>query len=116
MKKLLYLFVTLILVCSCDPTKKNVTDNNAYGVFVENVKSMGIDTLTAIQVDSMTKHDKLPNKSKWVKTYLKDEETKTGYEYTTLYDRTSNIVYTIKYLKAKNVYVVKKRKIVTTKK
>lgn len=115
MKKLLYLFVTLVLVCSCDQTKKTINDNT-YGVSVENVKSMGIDTLTAVQVDSMTKHDKLPNKSKWVKTYLKDEETKTGYEYTTLYDRTSNIVYTIKYLKNENVYVVKKRKIITSKK
>ena len=116
MKKLLYLFVTLILVCSCDPTKKTINNDNVYGVSVENIKSMGIDTLTGVQVDSMTKHDKLPNKSKWVKTYLKDEESKTGYEYTTLYDRTSNIVYTIKYLKDKNVYVVKKRRITTSKK
>lgn len=115
MKKLLYLFVCLTMVCSCNPTKKNVNDNNVYSVSVENVKSMGIDTLTSIQVDSMTKHDKLPNKSKWVKTYLKDEESKTGYEYTTLYDRTSNIVYTVKFLKDKNVYVVKKRKISTKK-
>lgn len=115
MKKLLYLFVSLILVCSCDPTKK-VTNTDTYGVSVENIKSMGIDTLTAIQVDSMTKHDKLPNKSKWAKTYLKDEETNTGYEYTTLYDRTSNIVYIIKFLRTENVYVVKKRKIATSKK
>lgn len=115
MKKLLYLFVSLILVCSCNPTKK-VTDNDGvYSVAVQNIKSMGIDTLTDIQVDSMTKHDKLPNKSKWVKTYLKDEESKIGYEYTTLYDRTSNIVYTVKFLKDKNVYVVKKRKISTKK-
>jgi hypothetical protein len=115
MKKLLYLFVTLVLVCSCDPTKK-VANDNTYGVSVENVKSIGIDTFTVVQVDSMVKHDKLPNKSKWPKTYLKDEETKKAYEYTTLYDRTSNIVYTIKYLKDENVYVVKKRKIATSKK
>lgn len=115
MRKLLYLFVSLILICSCDPTKQ-ATNNDTYGVSVENIKSMGIDTLTAIQVDSMTKHDKLPNKSKWSKTYLKDEETNTGYEYTTLYDRTSNIVYTIKFLRTENVYVVKKRKIATSKK
>lgn len=111
MKKLLYILLCLVLVCSCDLTKKNAKQNdNVYGVSVSSIYKMSIDTFTVVQVDSMTKADKLPNKSKWETTYLKDGETNVAYEYKTLYDKNTGIIYTLKYLKNQKLYVVKKRK------
>lgn len=114
MKKLTYLFLCMIILGSCNLTKKNTnTNDNVYGVSVQTMQQLSIDTFSIYQVDSMVKVDKLPNKNKWETTYLKDGETNIAYEYKTLYDKSSKTIYTLKYLKDKKLYVVKKRSIST---
>ena len=54
------------------------------------------DTLDILQLDSLTKADKLPEYNKWLKTPIKDGDDNNLYEYSTLYDKTTGIIYTIK--------------------
>ena len=77
---------------------------------ITSVKNLGIDTLTVIQLDSLTKADKRPSYSKWNKSYMRDGETNKAYEYATIFDKTTGLIYTVKYLQDKSCYVVQKRK------
>ena len=54
------------------------------------------DTLDILQWDALTKADKLPEYNKWIKTPIKDSDDNNLYEYSTLYDKTTSIIYTIK--------------------
>lgn len=54
------------------------------------------DTLDILQLDSLTKADKLPEYNKWIKTPIEDGDDSNVYEYSTLYDKTTGIIYTIK--------------------
>ena len=47
----------------------------------------------------MVNVDKLPDYNKWVTTYLKDGSTNVAYQYSTLYDPETGIIYTIKQLR-----------------
>lgn len=68
------------------------------------------DTLSIIQLDSLIKADNLPQYNKWVKTSIKDGDNNKSYEYGTLFDKNSGIIYTVKSLRDKSVYVVQKKK------
>lgn len=113
MKKYTILLINMFIFCcvlfSCGPTK-SLQQDNTYGVSIKNIKTLSLDTLTVVQFDSLITADKLPAYKKWVKTYLKDAETNESIEYSTLYDKTTDIIYTIKYLKTNKKYVVLKRK------
>ena len=113
MKYLKYFLVTLITVftlsCTSCGSKKTVTEP-AYTVSITSVQNLGIDTLTVIQLDSLTKADSLPSYSKWNKSYMRDGETNKAYEYATIFDKTTGLIYTVKYLQDKSRYVVQKRK------
>lgn len=105
---LVYILLIMIILYSCKPTQ-NVSEN-LYSVSISDIQMMGIDTLNNIQMDSMINVDKLPKYSKWQKVYLQDFETGLRYEYSTLYDKTTYIIYSVKYLKNDKLYIVKKRK------
>lgn len=113
MKKL-GIFVTSLLLTvsffSCNKSKTENSDNVYGGGKITSVKNMSVDTLSIRQLDSLTKADHLPSYSKWDKTYFKDDESYIQYEYATIMDNTSGIIYTVKYLKNKQKYVVQKRK------
>ena len=53
------------------------------------------DTLDILQLDSLTKADKLPGYNKWIKTPIKDGDDNNVYEYSTLYDKTKENATTI---------------------
>ena len=82
---------------------KAFSDSNAI------LKTMKNDTLDILQLDSLTKADKLPEYNKWIKTPIKDGDDNNVYEYSTLYDKTTGIIYTVKQIKH-NQYVVQKKK------
>lgn len=113
MKYLKYFLLTMITVftlsCTSCGSKKTLTEPT-YTVSITSVKNLGIDTLTVIQLDSLTKADNLPSYSKWNKSYMRDGETNKAYEYATIYDKTTGLIYTVKYLQDKSCYVVQKRK------
>jgi hypothetical protein len=96
--------------CFCSTTDKDGqrTDYQKYSLVARITD--GLDTLTVVQFDSLITADNLPAYKKWIKTYLKDAETNESIEYSTLYDKTTDIIYTIKYLTTNKKYVVLKRK------
>ena len=113
MKYLKYFLLTMITVftlsCTSCGSKKTLTEPS-YTVSVTSVKNLGTDTLTVMQLDSWTKAANLPSYSKWNKSYMRDGETNKAYEYATIYDKTTGLIYTVKYLQDKSCYVVQKRK------
>ena len=112
MKKLLLIIPILLMICnisSCN-TSKSITEDYTYSINVSNVSTLSIDTFTITQIDSMVNVDKLPDYNKWVTTYLKDGSTNVAYQYSTLYDPETGIIYTIKQLRdGTQKYIVMKR-------
>lgn len=103
------LIASFIISCSSCDTKK--TDGtNTYSATITSIKNLGVDTLNSLQIDSLTKVDKLPAYSKWNKSYMRDGDTNKAYEYATLYDKSTGIIYTVKYLREQQRYVVQKKK------
>ena len=41
---------------------------------------------------------------------MKDGDTNVAYEYATIFDKSTGIIYTVKYLRDSKVYVVQKRR------
>ena len=117
MKSLKYILLGSLLCLtfsfnSCDlkqNTGNNKSNDSIYSVSIKSVKTMKNDTLDILQLDSLTKADKLPEYNKWIKTPIKDGDDNNLYEYSTLYDKTTGIIYTIKQIKH-NQYVVQKKK------
>lgn len=110
MKKLFTLIsiLSVLFILSCG-SYKNATDiDGTYGVSVTKAITAKPDTLTVAQMDSVIKVDRLPVLNKWVQDVYKDESTLTNIVYRTLYDKTSNTVYTVKILN-NSVYVLSKR-------
>lgn len=106
MRKLLFvIFTFLIITISCTTQKQPV---NTFGVNVTSVYTMSTDTFTIVQIDSMSHQDNIPLYEKWVKSYFKDGSTGVVYEYATLYDPESEVLYTVKKLNEKS-YIVMKR-------
>lgn len=81
-----------------------------YSASITSIRNLGTDSLTVIQLDSLTTADKLPVYSKWNKSYMRDGDTNKAYEYATIFDKTTGIIYTVKYLRDEKIYVVQKRK------
>lgn len=107
MRNILFVLLTfLILSISCTTQKQTV---DTYGVNVTSVHTISTDTFSITQMDSMSNHDNIPVYSKWVKTYLKDGSTGVAYEYGTLYDPETGILYTVKKFRNPEFYVVMKR-------
>ena len=116
MKKIyLYLITSIVLLLAGCKTAQQPTIFGGGNVNVSTAKSMGPDTLTVIQIDSMVVADKLPAINKWNASRMKDHETGIQYIYSTLYDPTSKIIYTVKVLSDNELYVVMKRQIGTNK-
>lgn len=117
MKSLKYILLGSLLSLafsfnSCDlkqNTGNNKSNDSTYSVSIKSVKTMKNDTLDILQLDSLTKADKLPEYNKWIKTPIEDGDDSNVYEYSTLYDKTTGIIYTIKQIKH-NQYVVQKKK------
>ena len=116
MKKLgVFLFSTLLAFSSCGTKKSVETDPNYLGVEISSMKFEKPDTLVISQLDSLTTADQLPSYSKWEKTYVKDSESNKAYEFATIYDKSTGIIYTVKYLKDEQKYVVQKKKTTSVK-
>ena len=112
MRKLLYTFIISAFIASCAPTK-NIQSNdsdNTYGVYVQAALTLRPETLDVAGIDSMLQHDQLPLTRKWATASYVDEESGVRQIYRTLYDRSTQIIYTIKEL-GNNVFVVSKRQI-----
>lgn len=120
------MFLSIIMMffatISCHNMKKtdieqslndSVPQEIVFGVNVTKAHTFEPCTLNVSQMDSMISTDKLPVLNKWTKQTLSDEETKIMNDYMTLYDKTSNIVYTVKKISLKD-YVVSKRQLSTT--
>ena len=104
--------LSVLFISSCG-SYKNATDiDGTYGVSVTKAITAKPDTLTVAQMDSVVKVDKLPVLNKWVQNVYKDESTFTNIVYKTLYDKSSNTVYTVKILN-NSVYVLSKRTLQT---
>ena len=114
MKKLFTLIsiLSVLFISSCG-SYKNATDvDGTCGVSVIKAITAKPDTLTVAQMDSVVKVDRLPALNKWVQNVYKDESTLTNIVYKTLYDKSSNTVYTVKILN-NSVYVLSKRTLQT---
>lgn len=110
MKHLLYSVLTAVsIMCmvACG-SYKNVVNPDTFGVTVDSVVTMSLDTLNIAQMDSMCVADELPAYANWTKTYLKDGSINKGFEWATLYDPTTGIVYTVKNI-GNDKFVVMKR-------
>ena len=107
MKKLFTLIsiLSVLFISSCSSYKKSTDIDMMYGVSVTKAITAKPDTLTVAQMDSVVKVDKLPVLNKWVQNVYKDESTLTNIVYKTLYDKSSNTVYTVKILN-NSVYVL----------
>ena len=114
MKKLIAIIgiASMLSLFGCGSTKNVVSEDgeNSYGMSVVNAKQWKPDTLTSVKVDSMLVADKLPTLNKWNKSIFKDYETNVGYTYYNLFDKTTNIMYTIKVL-GTDIYVVSKKRV-----
>lgn len=115
MKNLKYILfgslLSLMVSFSSCGTKNNSQGNDStYSVSIKSVRTMKNDTLNSVQLDSLITVDSLPQYSKWIKTSIKDGDNNKAYEYGTLYDKNSGIIYTVKSLRDKSVYVVQKKK------
>lgn len=95
--------------CDLKQDTRNKSNDSIYSVSIKSVRTMENDTLNILQLDSLVKVDKLPAYEKWVKTAIKDADDNNIYEYSTLYDKTTGIIYTIKQIRNKK-YVVQKKK------
>lgn len=97
MKKLILIAsVTLALMMGSCATHKETT--NTYGVSATSAQTFNPDTLDNQKVDSLLRVDNLPAIKKWATSTFVDEESRTAIVYRTLYDRTSNTIYTLKTL------------------
>ena len=112
MRKLFYTFIITAFIASCTPTKSIQSNNsdNTYGVSVQAALTLRPETLDVAGVDSMLKHDQLPATRKWATASYVDDESGVRQVYHTLYDRSTQIIYTIKEL-GNNVFVLSKRQI-----
>jgi hypothetical protein len=111
MKKIFVIFslATALVFASCATQKENV---GTYGVSATSAQTMRPDTLDNAKVDSLLKADSLPAIKKWTTSSFVDEETHVTSTYRTLYDQTTNTIYTLKTL-ADGRFVLIKRVIRT---
>lgn len=111
MKKLFLIFIPILLFVIGCTSHKNTVIPDLYSVNVSDVYTMSVDTFSILEIDSMINCDNLPKYDMWTKTYLKDGSTGKSYEYSTLYDPSQEIVYTIKKMlyNTDYIYIVMKR-------
>lgn len=101
--------MTIITVlCCCSSSKNSINTLGVYGVSVSKAQIIKPDTLNYIQIDSVMRVDALPVLDKWTTSTFKDEESGTMMSYKTLFDKSTNIVYTIKILD-NNTFVLSKK-------
>ena len=110
MKRLIGFFIISLFLSLSGCKTASVENDWTFGVSATNIWTTGPDTLCVAQMDSVVKADRLPIVDKWSKSVFKDYETNENYMYHTLYDKTSNTIYTIKVL-GTETYVMSKRKI-----
>ena len=115
MRKIFYIisFVAALSFSACHTTETTTT-NGIYGVSVQGNKTSKPDTLNSIGLDSMVRVDRLPKVQKWATSTFVDDETGKAIVYRTLYDRTTNTIYTLKTLD-QNVFVLSKKYLRTSR-
>lgn len=109
MRKIFYIisFVAALSFSACHTTE-TATGDGTYGVAVQSNKTSKPDTINSIGLDSLVRVDRLPKVQKWATSTFVDDETGKPIVYRTLYDRTTNTIYTIKILE-QNVFVLSKK-------
>lgn len=85
------------------------TDNpNSFGVSATASSVSKPDTLDAMKIDSLVRVDRLPVINKWTSSIYVDDENNRAYTYRTLYDRSTNIIYTLKALSDGRFVLIKR--------
>ena len=79
-----------------------------YGVSATGVQLTQPDTLDNLKIDSLLKVDRLPSVNKWTSSSFVDDETQVRSTYRTLYDKKTNTIYTLKFLRDGRCVLVKK--------
>lgn len=111
MRKFLFVAVVSAFVgMSCSISRHASTDSdNIYGVSVQSALTMKPETLSVAGLDSLLRTDRLPRLSKWTKSSFQDDESNVYSVYRTLYDNTTNTIYTLKELNAQTLVLTKRR-------
>lgn len=112
MRKIVYIFVTAMMlsIVGCKTQQAPVTpETSVYGVSVQGAWTLKPETLTVAGVDSLIRVDKLPKIEKWTSTTFEDDETGTKLVYRTLFDKTTGIIYTLKFMDKQTTVLSKRR-------
>lgn len=110
MKRLTGFFIISLFLMLNGCKTASVENDGTFGVSPTATYTIAPDTLCVSQMDSVVNADRLPALEKWAKSVFNDYETNTSYVYRTLYDKTSNTIYTVKNLDTET-FVLSKRKI-----
>ncbi len=117
---IIILLISLIIICSGieiyyikQYNNSNNTEKLQYGYSLQPkvISKVQKDTFTLLQTDSMITFDKLPPLDKWKETTIKDEDNNSYYIYSTIFDKKTSTIYSLKKLQQKQLIIVQKRKI-----
>lgn len=112
MKKILSILslTVCIALASCKTGQTVQTDelNGTYGVAVTSSSVTAPDTLDNYKIDSLLRVDRLPAIHKWASSVYIDDENGKASQYRTLYDRSTNTIYTLKTLADQRFVLIKR--------
>lgn len=96
-----------IALASCK-TSQDVSTPGSYGVSAVASSVTKPDTLDAQKTDSLLRVDCLPAINKWASSVYIDDESGREFTYRTLYDRSTNTIYTLKTLSDGRLVLIKR--------
>lgn len=114
------IIVIFLIICSGIGiyyiTQNNKSEYNkevhyGYSLQPKAITKVQKDTFTLAQTDSMITFDKLPPLDKWKETTIKDEDNNSYYIYSTIFDKKTSTMYSLKKLPQKSLIIVQKRKV-----
>ena len=96
-----------IALISCK-TGQTVSGDSTYGVQATQSSVTKPDTLDNQKIDSLLRVDHLPAVKKWASSVYIDDENGQASQYRTLYDRSTNTIYTLKALSDGRFVLIKR--------
>ena len=103
--------IGIYYITSNNKSEYNKETHYGYSLQPKAITKVQKDTFTLIQTDSMITFDKLPPLDKWKETTIKDEDNNSYYIYSTIFDKKTSTMYSLKKLPQKSLIIVQKRKI-----